>query len=51
MRNYIVHYLAEINDQCQDLEYPLQAIDFEGALVRFNLKVRVFKRITKIEEI
>lgn len=51
MRTYLIHYYAEINDQCVDCEKKIEAVDIEDAILRFKLKIRLYKRITKIEEI
>jgi len=51
MRRYLISYLAEQNDQCTDLEVIIEAGTMQGALQFFEYKIKVYKRITKIEEI
>jgi len=51
MRKYIIHYYVEINDECVDRELILEAVDFDDSVIRFKVKVRVYKRIFKVEEL
>lgn len=49
-RTYIISYYTEKNDECVDLEYEVEAPDVIIAAINFRAKVKVFKRIFKIEE-
>ena len=51
MRKYRVHYYKEINDECVNCEIELEASSFENIYDVFKDRVRLFKRIFKVEEI
>ena len=51
MRNWLICYYTEKNDECTDLEVIIQAEDIEQALDKFKNKFKVYKRITSITEI
>jgi len=50
MRKYIVYYYTEKNDECVDCEIEFEASRFIEAYMMFQIKVKVYKRIYKIEE-
>ena len=50
MRKYLICYLVERNDECQDLEQIIMADNLETALIIFTDHFRVYKRITSITE-
>lgn len=51
MRKYLFHYWIEKNDESVDCEKFIEADDIESALVSFKENTRVYRRITKIEEV
>lgn len=51
MRKYRAYYYKEINDECVDCEIELEASSFEDIYKTLRDRVRVFKRIYKVEEI
>ena len=51
MREYLISYLAEKNDECVDLEIEVEATNILEAIYKFKEKVKVHKRIIKIEEL
>jgi hypothetical protein len=51
MRKYLISYLSEQNDECVDCETTIEAGTVQGALQFFEYKIKVYKRVTKIEEI
>ena len=51
MRKYLIYYLVERNDECQDLEEIVKADDIEEAIKFFKMRIRVRKRITTITEL
>lgn len=50
MRKYVVHYWIEKNDDCVDCEEIIDAHHISEVFSIFQEKVRVFKRVYKIEE-
>lgn len=51
MRQYIVFYYAERNDECVDLEKEIEADSLEEALIIFKDTTLLYKRVTGINEI
>jgi hypothetical protein len=51
MRKYRVHYWKIINDEDVDCEIEIKARHIVEVFGEFQEQVRVFKRVTKIEEI
>lgn len=51
MRNYTIVYLAEINDECADLDHPVSANNITLALDKFKTLGIVHKRILSISEV
>ncbi len=51
MRNYRIEYYAEVNDESVEREIEIVAENPWEALDIFALKVRLFKRVFKLEEI
>jgi len=51
MRKYLISYLAEQNDECVDCETTIEARTILGAIFIFKTNIKVYKRVTKIEEL
>ena len=51
MRTYLIHYWIEKNDESVDCQKSIIAEDIESAIIDFKQQTKVFKHITKIEEI
>ena len=50
MRIYIINYLVEYRDSCDDCEIEINAVNIYGALDNFRAKGIVHKRVTVISE-
>lgn len=51
MRKYKISYLTEQNDENTDLEIIIDADNIGMALMKFQIQVKVYKRVTDINEI
>lgn len=51
MRKYRITYLKEVNDECVDITEDVTVPNIEFAIPQFKEQVRVFKRITDINEL
>jgi hypothetical protein len=50
MRKYIVYYYTEKNDECVDCEMEVESPTLKCALLHFEITVKVYRRVYKIEE-
>jgi len=50
MKKYIVYYYTEKNDECVDCEIEVDAKNIIAAYFAFEEKVKVYRRVYKIEE-
>lgn len=51
MREYIVFYYVEQNDDNTDLEITIHADNIGMALMKFQIQVKVYKRVYQIKEL
>lgn len=51
MRKFRVYYYKEVNDECVDYELDIESKHISNIYEDFQEKVRVFKRVYRIEEI